>query len=87
MRQIDDSIDAQHIYALAGNQHIRFLKKADRQVVYDGTTNEELIEVLIHRLGKLNDKSPCRENIDAIAYLGGALNRLNQRAARLSYKG
>jgi len=28
----------------------------------DGTTNEELIEVLINRLQYLNGKFPCREN-------------------------
>jgi len=35
----------------------------------DGVTNEEVIEVLIHRMRKLNDKLPCRENSIVITKL------------------
>src|SRR4051812_14906340 len=45
----------------------------------DGTTNEELIEVLLDRMKYLNDKFPCRENSMAITKLDEALLWLNKR--------
>ncbi len=45
----------------------------------DGTTNEELIEVLINRLQYLNGKFPCRENSVALTKLDEALLWLNKR--------
>lgn len=78
----DDSIDALHIYKLEGNNYVRFMKKVDGQQVYDGTTNEEVIEMLIHRIDGLNKKFPCFENMQALANLGSALNKLNERTAK-----
>ena len=49
--------------------------------VNDGTTNEEVIEVLIDRLNYLNGKFPCRENSLAITKLEEALMWLNKRTA------
>lgn len=77
-----DHIDHGHIYSIADGQHIRFMKKVDGKLVYEGTTNEELIEVLIDRITKLNAKFPCFENVNAIAHLGGALNILNERTKK-----
>lgn len=77
--QINDSIDAQHIYKLEGNQHVRFMKKQDGQLVYEGTTNEELIGILLHRIEGLNQKFPCFENVKAMAGLVMAQNALNER--------
>lgn len=47
--------------------------------VNDGTTNEELIEVLINRLNYLEGNFPCRENSIAITKLEEALMWLNKR--------
>lgn len=52
----------------------------------DGTTNEEVLRALIHRLHYLNEewmdgKFRCQENDDAIADLEHALARLEQRTA------
>lgn len=47
----------------------------------DGTTNEELIEVLLNRLNYLQSKFPCRENAIAITKLDEALLWLNKRTA------
>jgi hypothetical protein len=47
--------------------------------VKDGTTNEEVIEVLINRLEFLNNKSSCIENIFALQKLREALMWLEQR--------
>lgn len=49
--------------------------------INDGTTNEELIEVLIDRLIYLNGSFPCRENSLAITKLEEALLWLNKRTA------
>lgn len=58
------------------------MKKSDGQLVYEGTTNEEVIEVLIHRISGLNEKFPCPENAQAISALKGALYTLNERTRR-----
>ena len=47
--------------------------------VSDGTTNEEVLEVLIDRINYLNSKFPCRENSIAITNLEQALMWLNKR--------
>lgn len=49
--------------------------------VNDGTTNEELLAVLIDRLQYLNGKFPCRQNSIAITKLQEAVFWLNDRTA------
>jgi hypothetical protein len=78
----NDSIDKNHIYTLAGNNHLRFMKKSDGQLVYEGTTNEEVLEILLHRIRGLNAQFPCEENREALAHLGIALSWLNVRTKR-----
>lgn len=67
-------------------QAIQFIQKEPKQegstelvTIYDGTTNEELLEVLIDRISFLNSKFPCRENAIAITKLDEALLWLNKR--------
>jgi len=68
-------------------QVIQFIEKAptvDRTTMYtvnDGTTNEEVLAVLIDRMQYLNGKFPCRDNSIAITHLEDALLRLNKRTA------
>ncbi len=47
--------------------------------VNDGTTNEELLEILIDRMKYLGAKFPCRENSLATTKLEEALMWLNKR--------
>ena len=47
--------------------------------ISDGTTNEELLEVLINRMQHLQEKFPCRENAIAITKLDEALLWLEKR--------
>ena len=82
-----------HLYELANfenkeakGQEIQFIEKgnlSDNSIslvtINDGTTNEEVIEVLIDRLQYLNGKFPCRENSIAITKLEEALMWLNKR--------
>jgi len=86
-------IEEGHIYRLEGigkGQQIRivFCKKekvagSDELVmVHDGTTTEEVIEVLLDRLDSLNQKLPCQENVDAINCLREVLMHLEMRTER-----
>lgn len=80
--------DAGHSYYLNGHQVLRFLKKTrntvtnELQTVYDGTTNEEVIEVLIDRITFLNNALPCQENATALYHLNQALEVLNLRTKK-----
>ena len=47
--------------------------------ISDGTTNEEVLEVLIDRMNYLNNKFPCRENSIVITHLDTALLWLEKR--------
>lgn len=51
------------------------------KTVSDGTTNEELLEVLINRMNYLQSKFPCRENAIVITKLEESLMWLNKRTA------
>lgn len=51
------------------------------ETVNDGTTNEDVLAVLIDRLNVLNAKFPCRENSVAITHIETALLWLNKRTA------
>ena len=49
--------------------------------ISDGTTNEEVLEVLIDRMNYLQAKFPCRENAIVITKLEESLMWLNKRTA------
>ena len=49
--------------------------------IKDGTTNEEVFEVMIDRMGYLQSKFPCRENAIVITKLEESLMWLNKRTA------
>lgn len=82
-------IDPGHTYEVKnvgeGTQKIFFIKKEkiegshELQIVQDGTTNEELIAVLIDRLYFLDNEFPSDYNKEAIRFLGLALNELHTR--------
>lgn len=57
------------------------------ETVNDGTTNEEVIAVLIDRINYLNSKFPCRENSIAVTKLEEALLWLNHRTAKRKARG
>lgn len=67
-------------------QTIQFIEKVpvaegstELKTVNDGTTNEEVLNVLLDRLNVLNKKFPCRENSIAITNLEQGLMWLNRR--------
>lgn len=68
-------------------QVIQFIEKKPKSegstelvTVNDGTTNEEVLAVLIDRLNYLQTKLPCRENAIVLTKLEESLMWLNKRA-------
>lgn len=84
-------ITAGHKYELASfeggePQVLQFIEKSptapgstELNTVNDGTTNEEVLAMLIDRLQHLNGKFPCRENSLVITKLEESLMWLNKR--------
>lgn len=82
-----------HKYELASfeggpAQTLQFIEKVptaegskELRTVNDGTTNEEVLKVLIDRLQYLHGKFPCRENAIVITMLEELLMWLNKRTA------
>lgn len=67
-------------------QKLQFIHKEPKETdskqlvtISDGTTNEEVLEVLINRMQFLNKKFPCRENSIVITKLEESLMWLNKR--------
>ena len=65
-------------------QTIQFIEKVSvaegaLHTVSDGTTNEELLEVLIDRMQYLQGKFPCKENACVITKLEESLMWLEKR--------
>ncbi len=73
-------------------QTIQFIEKEARPpeglvTVNDGTTNEEVLVMLIDRLNFLKKKLPSRETSQAITKLDEALLWLNKRTAERKARG
>lgn len=66
---------------LDGNGEKKFI------TVENGTTNEEVLRVLIDRIQSLNQKAPCRENSIVITKLEEALMWLEKRTAERKSRG
>lgn len=67
-------------------QVIQFIQKEPKEegsteltTINNGTTNEEILEMLINRMGYLQSKFPCRENAIVITKLEESLMWLNKR--------
>lgn len=84
-----------HKYELASfeqpetaHQIIQFIEKTPKRdgdseliTINNGTTNEELLEVLINRIQYLQNKFPCRENAIVITKLEESLMLLEKRTS------
>lgn len=76
-------------------QTLQFIEKVPVQdvldgrliTINDGTTNEEVLRVLIDRLNTLQGKFPCRENAIALTHLETALLWLEKRTADRKARG
>lgn len=80
-----------HLYvAVAGTApptEIAFQLGPVKEVGVNGLQNEQLIAVLVHRLGVLNKAFPCRENSIAITKLEEARLWLEKRTADRKARG
>jgi hypothetical protein len=73
-----------HLYQLtagATQQELSFQLGPVKEAGVNGLQNEQLLSVLVHRLGVLNKAFPCRENSIAITKLEEALLWLEKRTA------
>lgn len=75
-------------------QTIQFIEKTpvsegsiELKTVNDGTTNEEVLRVLIDRLTTMNNKFPCRENSIVVTKLEESLMWLEKRTADRKKRG
>lgn len=75
-------------------QTLQFIEKTpiaegakELRTINDGTTNEEVLRVLIDRLNYLQGKFPCRENAIVITKLEESLMWLNHRTAQRQARG
>ncbi len=80
--------------ALGLNQVIQFIEKEpvaegspQLKTVRNGTTNEEVLRVLIDRLNSLQAKFPCRENAIVITKLEESLMWLEKRTKDRAIRG
>lgn len=75
-------------------QALNFIKKepvaegsTELRTVQNGTTNEEVLRVILHRMNGLQSKFPCRENAIAITHIETALLWLDHRTANRKNRG
>jgi len=72
-------------------QKLQFICKEPRGdelvTIFDGTTNEEVLKVLIDRMKHLNHRFPCRENLKTLESLESALMWLHLRTADRQARG
>jgi hypothetical protein len=86
-------IDAGHKYHLSNlqgsfpMQELRFIKKENGITVYDGTTNEEVLEALIDRMNAIDKVLPCQDNQRVISALNIALGHTRERARKRMSQG
>lgn len=70
-------------YTLSGKQVLQFIHAGNAKL-HGGTTNEELLQVLIHRTKQLDSEYPCDENKEALTFLEAALITFEERTRRLA---
>lgn len=75
-------IDPGRVYELSAGNALRFLQKEDGRIVRDGTTIEEVLEVLIDRVTEAYQALPCHETIRALYLMREALAALQARTER-----
>jgi len=80
-------VDPAHVYVVADEQSLHFIKRTDGELVHPGTTNEELLEVLIDRTDALNAKLQCKENEMALVHMRAALKWFEKRTAARQAQG
>jgi hypothetical protein len=75
-------IDAGRSYELNAGSVLHFVQRDAATKVRAGTTNEEVLEALIHRVTDAYQLVPCQETVRALYLLHEALMAFRQRTAR-----
>jgi hypothetical protein len=75
-------IDPGRSYELDAGDVLHFLQMDGSTVLRDGTTNEEVLEVLIHRVTEAYQAVPCQETVRALHLLYEALMAFRLRSER-----
>lgn len=79
-----------HVYQIVAGpvqQELSFQLGPVGEAGINGTQNEHIIALLVHRLSVLNKAFPCRENSIAITHLETALLWLEKRTADRQARG
>lgn len=79
-----------HVYQIVSGtvqQELNFQLGPVKEAGVNGCQNEQIIAVLVHRLGVLNKAFPCRENSIAITKLEEARMWLEKRTADRTTRG
>jgi hypothetical protein len=75
-------IDPGRSYELSAGTTLHFVRKDGGSSTSNGTTNEEVLEVLIHRVTDAYQRVPCRETVHALYLLNEALMAFRLRTKR-----
>lgn len=76
-----------------GSQPLQFIEKEQREpegaleTLHDGTTNEAVLGMMVHRLEFLNEKMPSVHNLEAINHVKKALRALEERTQEREERG
>lgn len=68
------AVDGHYTYWLSGGNVVQFVKPMPDGSLSAGTTNEEVLEMLLHRLAAQNDLGPHALNDEMLVHLQGALD-------------
>lgn len=69
-------------YELATGCCLVFVRNGAESIVRSGTTNEEVIEVLLDRITEAYQRVPCRESALALHFLQRAMAEFRVRTSR-----
>lgn len=79
--------------AVISHNNVMFMRKErdsvthEFELIHTGTTNEEVLDMLIHRLGSMQQKLPCNENLIVMQMLLAANWTLKLRTKRRLQQG
>lgn len=82
VKKIDDGHTFEMENVQDGIQTVKFMRRTAGEMVHDGTTNEEVLRMMIARMQYLQGKLACRENAIVITKLEEALMWLESRTKK-----
>lgn len=80
-------LDPGHVYILSNGEKLTFQRGPAKRILFKGTTNEEILDVLADRLTFLQAVLPCVENLRALDALREAKLQLMARTKAREVQG